>query len=135
MKKIGVKLIISAFLVFCLASCDNTTDFSSDAFNQKHNDLPNIPFSGIIELKPVIWNSILDIPISFEIEALQNTNRKNASGPKITSHAHNDSFPGINLIWDYRQNDSGYLKVAAGIFELFESFTLTSKEANTYRIF
>jgi len=67
-----------------------------------------------------------------EIGAQQNNTRKNASGPKITSNAHSADFPGIYFVWDSKQKDSGYLLVEDWVFEQNESFTLTSKESNTY---
>jgi len=66
-----------------------------------------------------------------DIEAVAST-RKNASGDKITSNAHSADFPGLYFIWDSKQKDNGYLKVHKAVFEKYKSFTLTSKESNTY---
>jgi hypothetical protein len=66
------------------------------------------------------------------IEAVQNNTRKNASGEKITSNAHSAKYPGIFFIWDSKQKDNGYLVVSKCVFDYYDSFVLTSKEANTY---
>ncbi|MDR2891382.1 MAG: hypothetical protein LBV18_07320 [Alistipes sp.] len=60
------------------------------------------------------------------------SDRKNASGPKITSNCQSDEFPGMLFIWDSKHKDNGYLKVESWVFEKFENFTLTSKESNNY---
>jgi len=79
----------------------------------------------------ITWNSTSDKAVSVTIDAVQTT-RDNASGPKITSNAHSDDFPGVYFIWDSKQKDSGYLKVDASLFDTYDSFTLTMKESNTY---
>ncbi|MCL2540423.1 MAG: hypothetical protein FWE53_03255 [Firmicutes bacterium] len=90
---------------------------------------------------PVVqWNGAADREVAVEIGFIDNTTRKNASGDKITSNAHSKDFPGIYFIWDSKQKDNGYLKVAGWMFEGvegtdfygFEFFTLTSKESNKY---
>jgi len=83
-------------------------------------------------LPNLVWNGDSDKAVAVSIGAVQNNGRQNASGPKITSNAHSDEFPGIYFIWDSKQKDSGYLKVSASVFEIYQSFTLTAKEANLY---
>ena len=80
----------------------------------------------------IVWNGDKDKAVAVNIGSEPNDTRKNASGPKITSNAHSADFPGIYFIWDSKQKDNGYLKVAAEIFDTYESFTLTSKESNKY---
>jgi hypothetical protein len=80
--------------------------------------------------RKITWNSA-DKNVAAEIGFLP-SDRTNASGPKITSNAHCADFPGIYFIWDSKQKDNGYLKVAAEVFSLYQSFTLTSKESNKY---
>ena len=61
--------------------------------------------------------------------------RKNASGAKITSNAHSADFAdGLYFVWDSKQSDSGYLKVAASYFgeNGFGYFLFTTKESNKY---
>ncbi|MDR0782970.1 MAG: hypothetical protein LBE83_04335 [Propionibacteriaceae bacterium] len=80
----------------------------------------------------VKWNGASDKAVSVTIDATANTTRTNASGVKITSNAHSTDFPGIYFIWDSKQADNGFLKVASFVFDTYDSFVLTSKEANTY---
>ena len=80
----------------------------------------------------IVWNGAPDRAVAADIAAVQNTTRKNASGTKIPSNAHSADFPGIYFIWDSKQKDNGYLKVDANVFNTYASFTLTSKESNTY---
>ena len=77
------------------------------------------------------WNGAPDRAVAVEI-GFTESNKANASGPKIPSNAHSADFPGIYFIWDSKQKDNGYLKVSAEVFEMYESFTLTSKESNKY---
>ncbi|MCL2435480.1 MAG: hypothetical protein FWD09_04995 [Lentimicrobiaceae bacterium] len=79
----------------------------------------------------IVWYGEVDRAVAVDIDAVQ-SHRPNASGPKITSNAHSADFPGIYFIWDSKQKDNGYLKVAGWIFDKYASFTLTSKEANTF---
>ncbi len=60
------------------------------------------------------------------------SDRTSATGPKITSNAHSNDFPGILFIWKTKHRGDGYLKVHPSVFDEYESFVLTSKEANTY---
>jgi len=89
-------------------------------------------FAGKEPVSTIKWQGESDKAVAANIDAVQNNTRKNASGPKITSNAHSADFPGIYFIWDSKQKDNGYLKVEASVFNDYESFTLTSKEANTY---
>ena len=143
MKKLGTFLltaIIAASFVFTMAACSGPVDSIQDSAKNNANS-PYSPFSGLdpeevdlveLGIVPLVWNGGADRAVAVNIEAVQNTTRKNASGIKITSNAHSGDFPGIYFIWDSKQKDNGYLKVAGGVFTLFESFVLTSKEANTY---
>jgi len=90
------------------------------------------PVAAIAQGPAVRWNGATDKTVSVDIDAVQNNTRKNASGAKITSNAHSADFPGIYFIWDVKQKDHGYLKVASWVFDTYESFVLTSKESNTY---
>jgi len=58
--------------------------------------------------------------------------RTNASGPKLASNTASTDPTGIYFIWDSKQKDAGYLKVAESVFETYDSFVLTIKEANKY---
>jgi len=79
----------------------------------------------------IVWNGDSDKAAAVDVDAVKSA-RTNASGPKITSNAHSADFPGIYFIWDSKQKDSGYLKVSSSVFDIYKSFILTSKEANTY---
>jgi hypothetical protein len=76
--------------------------------------------------------SAADRALAVEIQAAENAGRNNASGAAVTSGAHSDAHPGICFVWSPKAPDSGYLKVSAWVFETYESFILTAKEANTY---
>jgi hypothetical protein len=79
------------------------------------------------------WYGESDKAVAVEhLVAEPNDTRKNASGPKITSNAHSADFPGIYFIWDAKQKDPGYLKVAAWLLELNPTFTITTKESSNY---
>jgi len=78
------------------------------------------------------WNGAEDRDVAAGVIAVENTTRSNASGPKITSNAHSAAFPGIYFIWDSKQKDNGFLKVAANVFDNYGSFVLTAKMANEY---
>ena len=41
----------------------------------------------------IVWNGADDKAVALEIGAAANDTRKNASGPKISSNAHNADFP------------------------------------------
>ena len=58
--------------------------------------------------------------------------RTNASGKDISSGAQETGFPDIYFFWDPKQKDNGYLKVDFFMFDKYESFVLTTKEANKY---
>ena len=137
MKKLSVLSAVFILLSLVLISCDNTVDNSASSETNSNSMLLKLLFAGnadfIQGLGSVVWNSSeADKAVAAGISAVQNMARNNASGIKITSNARSDDFPGIYFIWDSKQKDSGYLKVAAGIFTLLKSFTLTAKEANTY---
>jgi len=79
----------------------------------------------------VVWNGEVDKAVAVNIQDVPSA-RTNASGEKIPSNAHSAKYPGIYFIWDSKQKDNGYLKVAGYVFEQWESFVLTSKEGNKY---
>jgi len=83
-------------------------------------------------LSTIKWNGDADKKVAVNIDYVNNDTRKNASGHKITSNAHSADFPGIYFIWDWKQKDPGYVKVAAELFEKYSSITLTTKESNKY---
>jgi len=85
-----------------------------------------------ISIRHPVFDSSTDREVAATVEAVQNNSRTNASGPKITSNAHSDDFPGIYFIWDPKQKDPGYLKVDAVLFDILDYFVLTAKQANTY---
>jgi len=92
----------------------------------------NVGIKGANNFPAVTWNGAPDKLVAVNIVEVKNDTRKNASGPKITSNAHSSDFPGIYFIWDSKQKDNGYLKVASALFDVYESFVLTTKESNTY---
>jgi len=96
--------------------------------------IPASAFAAPASNGTIVWNGASDKGVAVNIDNTP-SNRTNASGPKITSNAHNADFPGIYLIWDSKQKDSGYLKVDATLFDKYDSFTLTTKESNTYKDF
>jgi len=79
----------------------------------------------------IVWYGDSDKAVAVSVSA-KSSAQTNASGAKITSNAHSADFPGIYFIWDSKQKDSGYLKVRSSVFDVYESFTLTSKESNNY---
>ena len=91
--------------------------------------------AGGVKAKEVVssvkWNGASDIAKAVDVPAVA-SDRKNASGIKITSNAHSADFPGIYFIWDSKQKDHGYLKVAASVFEVYNGFILTAKMTNEY---
>ena len=134
--KLSTVVFITLLIAFTMTACGILLD--SDQ-NVKSGNSIAMPLSDIdtdtaveLGIVPVIWNGETDRAFAAEIEAVKNNTRKNASGIKITSNAHSDDFPGIYFIWDSKQKDNGYLKICGGVFTLFESFVLTTKEANTY---
>lgn len=117
MKKAVAGLMVLAVLGLFLAGCFNPVVSSVD--NGK-------------AAMSITWNGNSDKDVAETIVAVDNNTRQNASGPKITSNSHSGDFPGIFFIWDSKQKDNGYLKVESWLFDAFESFTLTAKEANKY---
>jgi len=96
--------------------------------------IPASAFAAPASNGTIVWNGASDKGVAVNIDNTP-SNRTNASGPKITSNAHSADFPDIYFIWDSKQKDSGYLKVAAAVFDTFDSFTLTTKTSNTYTDF
>ena len=110
-----MKKVLTTFSVFALICAVSVTAFAAKQ-----------------SADSIVWNGAADKAVAANIDAVQNTTRNNASGIKITSNAHSADFPGIYFIWSSKQKDNGYLKVEAGVFDQYESFTLTAKESNTY---
>jgi len=78
------------------------------------------------------WNHATDSVVMEKITPVENKTRNDASGLKITSNAHSADFPGIIFVWDPKQNGNGYLKVEEWVFDKYEYFVITTKEANKY---
>jgi len=114
----AITAIMAIALVFNACKKEDDNNSGSKGFNAKPQST-------------IVWNGEVDRAVAADILAVPST-RTNASGPKITSNAHSADFPGIYFIWDKKQKDQGYLKVAAEVFDVYEGFTLTSKESNTY---
>ena len=111
-------------LAFLFSAC-------TDPIDQVTNDDDGIGLrKGAVS--EVVWKGDSDKAVAQNIGEIRNDTRKNASGAKIPSNAHSADFPGLYFIWDAKQKDNGYLKVAAEVFELYDSFVLTSKESNTF---
>jgi len=122
MKKALCSLFIFTVLCLLLAGCTN-----QDGLGDRKED------TGIVSVSPgFVWNGDSDKAVAVNIAAEENNTRHDASGIKIASNAHSADFPGIYFIWDSKQKDNGYLKVAAYVFAKYESFTLTAKEADIY---
>ena len=125
--------VIGSFLValaFVFSACNKDLIDANEA-----NDAVGTK----VAASAIKWNGEADKAFAITIKEARNDTRKNASGPKITSNAHSADFPGIYFIWDSKQKDNGYLKVAAWLldgngegFEGYDWFVLTSKESNTY---
>ncbi len=78
----------------------------------------------------LVWNSKTDKSVAEVIANGTSTKCTTAVGPKITSHACSDKYPGIYFIFDAKQKDIGYLKVDAELFRKYASFVITIKEGN-----
>ena len=118
MKKVFGGLAILLVVGLVLASCSNPVLFGAR--------------SRAAGAAGIVWNGADDRDAAVNIEAVKNDARKNASGPKIASNAQSAEFPGLYFIWDSKQADNGYLKVAASVFEKYDTFILTAKESNSY---
>jgi len=121
MKKAIVVVLVLFIVGFSFISCDNSV------FTEHIPTMNDEPGN-----MRVIWNDEADRAFAVNIDAVQNVTRNNTSGIKITSNAHSDEFPGILFIWDSKHKDNGYLKVTAEVFDIYEYFILTAKEANLY---
>jgi len=135
MKRLG--LLTAVFMLSCFAffSCEGAIDAPAVPENDARQlETPFIGLDSIFveKIGPIVWNGESDKAAAQDTAKVQNMNRKNASGIKITSNAQSDDFPGIYFIWDSKQKDSGYLKVSAYLFNVLENFILTTKETNTY---
>jgi len=88
-----------------------------------------------VEISSVVWNGQVDKDVAVTVDSTKSA-RTNASGNKITSNAHSADYPGIYFIWDAKQKDNGYLKVAAEVLDVYlDSFVLTTKSGNAYEDF
>jgi len=106
-------------------------------FSACNKDLPDAGevSEGGVKAKEAVsgvkWLGASDVAVAVNIDWTP-SDRKNASGLKITSNAHSADFPGIYFIWDSKQKDHGYLKVDASVFEKYNGFILTAKMSNEY---
>ena len=133
MKRLSIFSSIVA-LAFLFSACNK------DIPNQNADEGVEVGVKKQTVENGIVWNGDVDKKVAQEVVPyVQNDTRKNASGPKITSNAHSEDFPGIYFIWDSKQKDNGYLKIAATLldgdgadFLGYESLTLTTKESNTY---
>jgi len=114
------KVFFGALCMFCALSMMFVSCKKESAINEENP----VVFS---TAGTIVWNGEIDRAVAANIGYVE-SERPNASGPKITSNAHSSDFPGIYFIWDYKQKDNGYLKVSAQVFAVFRSFTLTTKE-------
>lgn len=80
----------------------------------------------------IVWRGDADKAVAVGVAGHANATRGNASGPKITSNANSDAFPGIYFIFDSKQKDRGFLKVQADVFRKYASFTVITKAASAY---
>ena len=119
MKKlfIGVSVVLALGLI--LAACSNVV--SPDALGMARK----------AAVSSIVWLGQPDIDAAVEVIPTA-SDRKNASGPKITSNAHSADFAGVYFRWEQKQKDSGYLKVEPEVFEKYGGFILTKKVSNTY---
>ncbi|MCL2126883.1 MAG: hypothetical protein FWH38_01400 [Treponema sp.] len=61
------------------------------------------------------------------------SDRDNASGPKIPSNAHSDDFPGVYFYWaDKQKAEECFLLVETAKFDEYKGFVLTKKVSDTY---
>lgn len=121
MKKWFYYLAVLMSVAITLSACETAPvpeDFNPQAETQGHNN------------DRMKFNSS-DRKVAVDVDG-KKSDRKNASGPKITSNSHCNDFPGLLFIWDKKHKDCGYLKVQSGVFDKYESFTLTTKESNKY---
>ena len=79
---------------------------------------------------PVVLNETDKIAVAIIVPTV--SGRTNASGKDISSNAQGAAVPGMYFFWDPKQKDNGYLKVEATMFLKYDSFVLTTKEANKY---
>ena len=155
MKKIGHIIgtfVISALIAIGLQNCDNqllsrTPTENIDDLNARGSGLDKnakIPyniaaFKDLGNVPDLTWNTA-DKNVAKNALVMENTVRKDSSGEKIYSNTYSKETPGIYFIWDQKDKDNGYLKVADWMFEGvkdtdfhgFEYFNLTAKESNKY---
>jgi len=111
-------------LIAVLTACSqDLLDFDANSPLSKMTNSGSTSFPTITEL---------DKTFAVEIAAVRNSERGNASGPKITSGSYSDEFPGICFIWDSKAENSGYLKVDMAVYSAYENFFITTKESNAY---
>jgi hypothetical protein len=126
MKNLNVFLVLTAFAILFNA-CERD-DFPINPLN---NSAQNAESKAKDGGSTIVWNGAPDRAVAVNIDFVTSP-RTNASGIKIPSNAHSADFPGLYFIWDSKQKDNGYLKVASSVFEQYGSFVLTSKESNKY---
>ena len=108
MKKILLLLVVLLAFSLSLSTCGNQIDPELSDFSGNNILFPlSVLETEELGIVSVVWNGDQDRVIAVNIEAVENSTRKNASGIKITSNSHSDAFPGIYFIWDSRQNDNG----------------------------
>ena len=112
---VTVLLALGLVLVGCAGPADPLSDLARGAKKDGNG---------------IVWNDSDKLVAATIIPYL--SNKKNASGDKITSNAHSNDYPEIYFCWDKKQKDGGYLKVAASFFEDYEGFNLIKKVSNTY---
>ena len=119
MKKmfIGVSAVLALGLI--LAACSNVAAPDASSLARK------------AAVSDITWYGDSDIAVAATLLPTA-SDRKNASGPKITSNAHSADFDGVYFRWEQKQKDSGYLKVEAWVFEKYDGFVLTKKVSNSY---
>ena len=120
MKKVLGVLAILVIAGLVLAGCANPAASSVDA---------NRSAKGVGD---IVWVGADDIKVAVDLPLVENVKRDNASGAKIPSNAHSNDFEGIYIKWEAKQKDPAYVKVHKSVFDGLKSFTLTSKESNTY---
>ena len=99
----GLAALLLIGLFFTACQIDNKDNIPS-FLNQNDSEVQG----ETAENNAAMFFADIDKAIAVEIPAVQNNTRENASGPKITSGAESDDFPGIYFIWDSKTaSDNG----------------------------
>ena len=115
MKKVLLSLLVLTALGLIIAACVNPSSAGVDeAVAPRAVTLIDTDKAAAAAIIPVV------------------SGRTNASGKDISSNAQGAAVPGMYFFWDPKQKDNGYLKVDFFMFDKYESFVLTTKEANKY---